>query len=83
MFGAAAGNSGRCNFAPFSGKIPDNLILVFKDKNTDNVVIENLELITRTESMLRNSRHNYPHEIIPSMILIKKLENKLNDLKND
>ena len=66
-----------------NGKIPDNLILVFKDKNTDNVVIHNLELITRSESMLRNSRHNYPIEIIPSMILIKKLENKLNDLKND
>jgi len=66
-----------------NGEIPDNLILVFKDKNTDNVVIDNLELITRSESMLRNSRHNYPIEIIPSMLMLKKLENKLNDLKND
>lgn len=66
-----------------NGSIPKDYILVFKDKNTDNVVIENLELITRSESMLRNSAHNYPHEIIPSMIMLKKLENKLNDLKND
>ena len=66
-----------------NGPIPKDYILVFKDKNTDNVVIENLELITRSESMLRNSAHNYPIEIIPSMLLIKKLENKLNDLKND
>ena len=66
-----------------NGSIPKDYILVFKDKNTDNVVIENLELITRSESMLRNSTHNYPHEIIPSMLMLKKLENKLNDLKND
>ena len=66
-----------------NGEIPENHILVFKDGNSDNVVIENLELITRSENMYRNSKHNYPIEIIPSMVLIKKLENKLNDLKND
>ena len=66
-----------------NGSIPKDYILVFKDKNTDNVVIENLELITRSESMLRNSAHNYPHEIIPSMLMLKKLENKLKDLQND
>lgn len=66
-----------------NGPIPKDYILAFKDKNTDNVVIENLELISRSESMLRNSAHNYPHEIIPSMLMLKKLENKLNDLKND
>jgi len=66
-----------------NGSIPKDYILVFKDKNTDNVVIENLELISRSESMLRNSAHNYPHEIIPSMLMLKKLENKLKDLQND
>jgi len=66
-----------------NGSIPKDYILVFKDKNTDNVVIENLELITRSESMLRNSAHNYPIEIIPSMLMLKKLENKLKDLQND
>lgn len=66
-----------------NGKIPDNLILRFKDGDTNNVNIDNLELITRTENMYRNSRHNYPVEIIPSLVLIKKLEHKLKDLQND
>lgn len=65
-----------------NGTIPDDHILVFKDGNSENVVIENLELITRTENMYRNSKHNYPKEIIPSLVLIKKLENKLNNLQN-
>lgn len=65
-----------------NGKIPDNHLVVFKDNNTDNVSIENLELITMTENMYRNSKHNYPEEIIPSLVLNKQLENKLNTLQN-
>lgn len=65
-----------------NGKIPDDHIVVFKDNNTLNVTIENLELISRTENMYRNSRHNYPDEIIPSLVLTRKIEQKLNTLKN-
>lgn len=65
-----------------NGKIPDNHLVVFKDDNTENTTIENLELITMTENMYRNSKHNYPKEIIPSLVLNKQLENKLNTLKN-
>lgn len=65
-----------------NGKIPDNHLVVFKDDNTENTTIENLELITMTENMYRNSKHNYPKEIIPSLVLNKQLENKLNTLQN-
>lgn len=65
-----------------NGKIPDNHLVVFKDGNTENTTIENLELITMTENMYRNSKHNYPNEIIPSLTLNKQLENKLNTLQN-
>lgn len=43
-------------------------IVVFKDDNADNTSIESLELITMTENMYRNSIHNYPKEIIPSLL---------------
>jgi hypothetical protein len=35
-----------------------------------------------TENMYRNSKHNYPKEIIPSLTLNKFLENKINELED-
>lgn len=64
------------------GKIPEDCIITFKDNNSENVILENLELISRTENMYRNSAHNYPEEIIPSLVLSKQLENKLNQIEN-
>jgi hypothetical protein len=64
------------------GEIPDGYLVAFKDGNTENVNIENLELISMTENMYRNSKHNYPKEIIPSLTLNKFLENKINELEN-
>ena len=64
------------------GEIPQNHIVVFKDYNTENAVLENLELISMTENMYRNSFHNYPKEVIPSLVLNKQLENMLNNLQN-
>lgn len=66
-----------------NGKIPDDHILTFKDGDTLNTSYDNLELITKIENILRNSVHNFPEEIIPSMVLIRRIENKLNTLKND
>lgn len=64
------------------GEIPLGHIVVFKDKNTENESLENLELISMSENMYRNSFHSYPKEIIPSLVLNKKLENKLKTLQN-
>ena len=64
------------------GKIPEGMIIAFKDGDTFNTSIENLEMISMIENMLRNSRHNYPKEIIPSMVLNTQLQNKLKSLQN-
>jgi hypothetical protein len=64
------------------GEIPANHVVAFKDGNSENAVIENLELITMSENMYRNSKENYPREIIPSMVLNKKIESKINELSN-
>lgn len=66
-----------------NGPIPDTHIVVFKDGDTLNTNLDNLQLITREENMYRNSKHNFPSDIIPSLVLINQLEKKLNTLKND
>ena len=41
------------------GKIPPGHVLVFRDGNKRNFALDNLELITKTENMRRNSIHRY------------------------
>ncbi|MCM8906792.1 HNH endonuclease signature motif containing protein [Tenacibaculum finnmarkense] len=65
-----------------NGEIPKDCVLIFKDGDSSNVVLENLKLITKIEHMYNNSFLNYPKEIIPSLVWNKKLENKLNNLQN-
>lgn len=65
-----------------NGPIQEDEIVAFKDGDTNNVTLDNLELISMAENMLRNSRHNYPSEIIPTMVLVNKLENKIKNLQN-
>lgn len=64
------------------GAIPNDMIVAFKDQDSLNVTIENLELISKEENMYRNSKMNYPKEIIPSMVLVNKLDKQLNNLQN-
>lgn len=59
------------------GKIPKGHIIIFKDGNTMNCVIENLECISKQENMLRNSKHDIPIEIIPTKLLINKINKKI------
>lgn len=56
------------------GPIPEGMIITFKDGNSLNCELDNLEQISMEENMLRNSRHDFPYEIIPSMILSKQLD---------
>lgn len=60
-----------------NGIIPKGHIVVFKDKNPLNCVLENLEMITREENMRRNTVHRYPPELKHVMKLTKKLERRI------
>lgn len=66
------------------GKIEEDQLIVFKDKDYTNVDINNLECICRVEHMYRNAKHNYPREIIPSKLLVYKIDKEIeNKLKKD
>jgi hypothetical protein len=57
-----------------NGKIPEGMVLKFKDKNTDNIQIDNLRLCSKKDHAIENSIHNYPKEIIEVIRLTKKIE---------
>lgn len=56
------------------GPIPKNHIIVFRDRNTLNVVLENLECITYEANMLRNTLHRYPENIKQTVRTLTKLK---------
>lgn len=55
------------------GKIPKGHCLWFKDGNSMNITLDNLELITRAENVRRNSVHRYTPEMKQAFRLIKKI----------
>ena len=65
-----------------NGKIPEGYIIVFKDKNIHNFELSNLKLISKAENMLTNSVHNYPKEVIPTLVVLNEIKHKLKDLEN-
>lgn len=60
-----------------NGPVPEGKIVVFKNGDTLDVRIDNLQVISREENMLRNSKHNIPREVIPSMAMISQIKNKI------
>lgn len=65
------------------GKIPKGHNIVHRDGNTLNCTIENLECISDEENALRNSKHNIPREVIPTMLLINQIKKVTNEKQND
>lgn len=63
------------------GPIPKNHIIVFKDRNTLNVTLENLECITRKENMLRNTLHRLTPEIKQTIRVLTKLKKHIKNGK--
>lgn len=61
------------------GEIPKGFIVAFKDGNQQNIKIENLELITRKENMLRNTIHRFPTELKSTIRLVNKLKRTINE----
>lgn len=64
------------------GKIPEGFIVVFKDRNPQNLTVENLELITRKENMMRNTIHRFPEELKSAIKLVNKLKRKISEKQN-
>ncbi len=60
------------------GPIPKTHALAFKDGNKANVSLNNLELRTKREVMLRNSVHNLPPELVEVIQLQGALKRKIN-----
>lgn len=58
------------------GKIPSGYNIIFKDGNTLNCDISNLECVTNAALMQRNGQHNYP-ELREVIRLKNKLKTKL------
>ena len=64
------------------GLIPKNMYVIFKDKNKLNFDIENLELVTRKQHMIRNSIQRFPKELKEIMFINSKLKCKINEKQN-
>lgn len=63
-------------------KIPKSHCIAFLDGNRSNCAISNLKLISKTENMLRNSKHNFPREIVPTLTVISQINNKIKSIQN-
>jgi hypothetical protein len=61
-----------------NGPIPKGSIVVFRDKDTMNCTIENLECITRAENMKRNSFYRFPKELRETIRTVSKLKKLIN-----
>ena len=68
----------RYNWIQANGPIAPKMKLIFKDRNTMNCELENLELLTPGELMERNSFHRYPKEIAQVIQLRGALNRQIN-----
>ena len=66
-----------------NGPIPNKHIVTFKDGNTRNCQLENLQCISMKENVIRNSIHRFPEEIKEVIKLTTKLNKKINGKKQN
>lgn len=60
------------------GPVPKGHLVVFKDRNRENIAIDNLECITRAENMRRNTVHRYGPEVFSVVQLRGALNRQIN-----
>lgn len=63
------------------GKIEKGYNIVFKDKNSLNCKLENLECLSNAELMRRNTIHRFPEELKSTIRLVNKLKAKCQKIK--
>lgn len=64
-----------------NGPIPDGHIVIFRDKDPKNLVIENLEMISREENARRNTIHRYPREITDAIRQVNGLRRRIKNIE--
>lgn len=64
-----------------NGKIKRGELIVFRDGDSSNLNIENLEKITLKENMNRNTIHNYPSEVKETIRLKSKIVKLIKEKK--
>ena len=65
-----------------NGPLPEGYCLRCIDGDILNVTPSNWRLITRIENMYLNCKYKPHNELIPSMVLVKQLNNKLKTIEN-
>lgn len=60
------------------GLVPEKHCVIFKDGHKTNIVIENLECLSRSDLMKRNSVHNLPKELAELVQLRGALTRQIN-----
>lgn len=63
-------------------KIVEEHLVIFIDGNSQNFDISNLKMVSKAENMFNNSKHNFHPEIIPTLVLLNKLKNRLNNISH-
>jgi hypothetical protein len=66
----------------FNGPIPKGYFVRFKNGNTLDCRIENLELVDRQQHMKKNSIHNYPEEIVKTIQALNQLNQTIKKITN-
>jgi hypothetical protein len=66
-----------------NGEIPKGHNVIFKNKNTLDVRLENLECISNTENMLRNTIQRYPDDLKLQLKKISKLKRIIKNKSNE
>lgn len=66
-----------------NGPIPKDCIIVFRDKDKLNIMLDNLEMITTTENMRRNTIAQYSPELKEVINLKGKLNRIINGKDNN
>jgi len=62
-----------------NGEVPEGLIVVFKNGDTADIRLDNLELVTRRELLFRNRWKKYPIELREAQRMLLKLKKSISD----
>lgn len=65
------------------GEIPPGHLVVFRDRNTKNIQLDNLELVSRAENMRRNTIHRYPPELKSTIRQLSKLKRAISEVAHE